>query len=411
MADVYRRCGCRDEHGKTLGNRCPKLENPKHGAWAFYLAAGTDPITGKRRQVRQGGFASKQAAQKARNEAAVKLDRGTYVAPTRELYGAYILRWLDHHQKTGRGLKASTMVNYRRYVELDIAPSPLGSVPLSEVRRFHVNAFIKQLLDDGRGATTVRRIVAVVQGSLRSAAEENLIDHNPATGLKLPAVSKKELEVWEPAQVGEFLDVAAGHRLSALFELAMFTGMRRGELLGLRWTDVDMTRRAVTVRNNRIQAGTEIVEAAPKTRAGRRTVDLDDRSSGALVRWRLAQQEEAADWGDAYTETGYVFTYEDGQPLRPQYASRLFDKLRVEAGLPKMTFHGQRHENASLMIAAGTDIAIVSKRLGHSSVSITGDICSHLIGSASRHAAESTAALVPVKSAGAHTLHTQEAER
>ena len=186
----------------------------------------------------------------------------------------------------------------------------------------------------------------------------------------------------------------------------MFTGMRRGELLGLRWTDVDMTRRAVTVRNNRIQAGTQIIEAAPKTRAGRRTVDLDDRSSAALVRWRLAQQEEATAWGEAYTETGYVFTYENGQPLRPQYASRLFDKLRVEAGLPKMTFHGQRHENASLMIAAGTDIAIVSKRLGHSSISITGDIYSHLIGSASREAAESTAALVPRRDTAAHTVHT-----
>ena len=155
MADLYRRCGCRDEHGKTLGNRCPKLENAKHGAWAFYLAAGTDPVTGKRRQVRQGGYPTKQAAQKARNDAAVKLDRGTYVAPTRELYGAHVLHWLDHHEKTGRGLKASTMVNYRRYVNIDIAPSRLGSVPLSEVRRFHVNAFIKQLLDDGRGATTV----------------------------------------------------------------------------------------------------------------------------------------------------------------------------------------------------------------------------------------------------------------
>ncbi|WP_448002542.1 tyrosine-type recombinase/integrase [Agromyces bauzanensis] len=409
MADVYRRCGCRDETGRQLGKQCPKLADSKHGTWGFYISAGVDPITGKRTQIRQSGFRTQKEAQKARNEAAVKLDRGTYTAPSRERYGAYLLRWLERHRTTGRGLKESTMVNYRRYVELDIAPSLLGRLQLTEIRRFHVNAFVQQLVDDGRGATTVRRIAAVVQGSLRSAAEENLIDHNPASGIKLPRVEKKEFEAWEPEQVGHFLDVAAGHRLAPLFELAMFTGMRRGELVGLRWADVDLTRRQLSVRNNRVQAGKVVVENAPKTKAGRRTIDLDDRSIGALISWKLAQQAEADAWSDAYTPSGYVFTYEDGRPLLPQYASRLFEKLRIAAGLPKLTFHGQRHENASLLLASGTDVAVVAKRLGHSSVSVTGDIYSHLIGSASRQAAEDAAALVPPRKTGAHTEHTQPA--
>lgn len=406
-ADVYRRCGCRDEGGRQLGTRCPKLADSKHGSWGFYVSAGVDPITGKRAQVRQSGFRTQKDAQKARNEVAVKLDRGTYIAPSKELYGAYLLRWLERHRTTGQGLKASTMVNYRRYAELDIAPSGLGRLQLTEIRRFHVNAFVQELVDNGRGATTVRRIAAVVQGSLRSAAEENLIDHNPASGIKLPRVEKREFEAWEPEQVGHFLDVASTHRLGPLFELAILTGMRRGELVGLRWSDVDLTRRQVTIRNNRIQAGKQVVENAPKTRAGRRTLDLDERSSGALIAWKIVQSAEAEEWGDAYAQSGYVFTYEDGRPLLPQYASRLFEKLRVRAGLPKLTFHGQRHENASLLIASGTDVAVVAKRLGHSSVSITSDIYSHLIGSASRQAAEDAAALVPQRKATAHTVHTQ----
>lgn len=409
--DIYRRCGCRDETGKQYGANCPTLADPKHGSWTFYLAAGIDPVTGKRRQIRRSGFPTKQAAQKARNAVAVKLDKGAYIAPTKEIYADYLERWLNRRQTTGEGMKATTVHNYRGYIRNDIQPSNLGRMQLSEIRRYHVNAFLDDLTEQGRGATTVRRIAAVIQGSLRAASADDLIDHNPGAGLKLPKVNKTEFEAWEPEQVGRFLDIATGHRLGALFECAMFTGLRRGELLGLRWADVDLTRRQLTVQNNRTQAGTIIVETAPKTKAGRRMIDLDDHTTGALIGWKLAQETEATTWGNAYQSSGYVFTYESGQPLKPQYVSRLFEKLRIKAGLPNMTFHGQRHENASLMIAAGADISVVAKRLGHSSVSITSDIYSHLIGSASRQAAENAALLVPARKAGAHTLHTQEAEQ
>lgn len=278
---------------------------------------------------------------------------------------------------------------------------------LADIRRFHINAFVDELLADGRGPTTVRRIAAVVQGSLRSAEQEDLIEMNPSVGIRLPKVTKKDFEAWEPEQVGTFLDIAAEHRLGALFELAMLTGMRRGELIGMRWSDVDLTRRIVSIRNNRVQAGNVIVENAPKTKSGRRVLDLDDRTVGTLLAWKASQEAQEALWGDAWQSSGYVFTYEDGSALKPQYVSRLFDKLRVKADLPKITFHGQRHENASLMIASGTDIAIVAKRLGHSSVSITADLYAHLIGSASRQAGENAAALLPPKTARAHTMHTQ----
>jgi integrase len=388
---------------------CEKLSDPKHGTWSFYLAAGIDPKTGRRRQIRRSGFATKQAAQKARNEAAVKVDRGTYVAPTRERFGDYLTRWLTHHSTTGRGLRETTAWNYRRYIEQDIAPSALGSIPLAELRRFHVTEFVAELVAAGRGATTVRRIMAVVQGSLRSALEDGLVESNFAVGVKLPSAPRKEFDAWEPAEVAKFLDVASAHRLGALFELAIFTGLRRGELMGLRWDDVDMAKRSIVIRNNRTQtAGGHIVEGPPKTASGRRTVDLGDRAAGALLAWKLRQAQERDAWAEAYNETGYVFTYEDGRPLIPQYASRLFDKLREKADLPHITFHGQRHEAASLMLEAGEDVFTVSKILGHSSMAVTSDIYGHMIGSASTRAADAAAALVPTNSDAAHTVHTHD---
>jgi integrase len=260
-----------------------------------------------------------------------------------------------------------------------------------------VNAFLDGLTADGRGPTTVRRIVAVVQAALRTAFEDQVINDNPGIGVRLPRVEKKDLGTWTPEQVGTFLDVAAEHRLGALFELVMFTGLRRGEALGLKWSDVDLEGHLLTVRANRTQVGGKVVEQTPKTKAGVRTIELADATVGALIAWQIAQQAEADAWGEAWSHTGYVFSYENGEPLLPQYATRLFDKLRVKAGLPKMTFHGQRHEAISLMLEGGVSIAIASKRAGHSSIQITADRYGHLIGSASKDAAETAVALVPRK--------------
>lgn len=173
------------------------------------------------------------------------------------------------------------------------------------------------------------------------------------------------------------------------------TGLRRAELVGLRWGDVDLARRELSVRSTRVQASGEIVENSPKTSAGRRVVQLDDAAVGALVAWQISQGGERSAWDAAWLGSGYIFTYENGEPLRPQYVTRLFDSLRRDVGLPEMTLHGLRHMHASLLLASGADIALVSKRLGHSSISVTSDIYTHLIGDAARRAAESASALVP----------------
>ena len=421
MADyLYRRCGCEHDDGKQYPNlpdkptpediarACPKMSDPTHGKWGFYLSAGRDPKTGRRRQIRQARFRTRAEAAAAYRAEGKKSDDGTYVAPTKQTYAEYLDLWFQRRLTTGNGLRATTQDNYSRYIRSDIQPSTLGRMRLTDIRRFHINAFVNDLTTSGRGATTVRRIAAVVQGSLKAAWQDELIDHNPSAGIRLPATPKRKFEPWQPEQVGSFLDVAAQHRLGAMFEVAVLTGMRRGEVIGLRWSDLDMERGTITIRNNRTNAGTSIVENEPKSDSGRRTINYDETVGGVLLEWQLRQQHEAETMGEQWTNTGYVFTYENGQPLKPQYATRLFDKLRVEAGLPVMTFHGQRHESASLLLANGADIALVSKMLGHSSVSITSDLYTHLIGRADREASERAAASIPRK-ASAHRLHTEPA--
>ena len=187
----------------------------------------------------------------------------------------------------------------------------------------------------------------------------------------------------------------------------LFTGLRRGEIIGLRWAEhVDLPNRELVIRKNRTNSG----DGDTKTDAGRRRIALDDRAVGALVAWQIAQEAERQAWGPAYVESGYVFTYENGEPLKPQYVTRLFEKLRLRAGLPKMTFHGQRHQAVSLMIASGADLPVISKRVGHSSTAITSDLYAHLFRSKDREVANNASALVPARKAAARTMHAQGGE-
>lgn len=322
MSDIYTRCGCRDENGNQYGAKCPQLADPKHGTWGYYLAAGVDPATGKRRQVRRSGFHTKQEAQKERNKEAVKLDRGEYIRPTKETLAEYLDAWLPRRETTGKGLEPITVFNYRRYIDLDIKPTPLGRLRLSEIRRHHVNAFIQELVRQGRGPTTIRRIAAVIQSAFRDATAEDLVDSNPARGIQLPKVTKHEFRPWTPQQVGHFLDTASTHRLGDMYAVAMFTGLRRAELCGLRWEDVDLTSRELTVRHTRVQAGKTVVDTTPKSNAVRRVLELDDAAVSALVAWKMRQDVDRASWGPAYQDGGHVFTYEDGRPLIPSTIRR-----------------------------------------------------------------------------------------
>jgi integrase len=179
--------------------------------------------------------------------------------------------------------------------------------------------------------------------------------------------------------------------------MAVLTGLRRGEITGLRWADVDLAARKVVVRRNRVTVNGQVQEQnAPKTKAGLRTVALSEFAVGTLLAWQLRQAQEAEAAADAWQTDGHVFTMDDGRPLDPAYITRLFQKLRKghRAELPYIKFHGLRHCAASLMLASGADIAVVSKLLGHSSISITADVYGHLVGTVASDAVNGAANLI-----------------
>ncbi|WP_344907920.1 site-specific integrase [Actinomadura meridiana] len=214
--------------------------------------------------------------------------------------------------------------------------------------------------------------------------------------MSLPRPS--QVMVWTPEQTGTFLDHAADHPLYPLLHLMAFRGLRRGEACGLAWPDLDLAGTSLAVRENRVKITyREIEDGDPKSDAGDDTIPLDSGTVTVLEAHRGRQDEAVAEWGQAWQESGKVFTREDGSALHPDHVTDVFARLAHGAGLPPIRLHDLRHGAATLMLAGGADMKLVQALLRHSSLAITADTYTSVLPEVAREAAEAAAALVPRK--------------
>lgn len=413
---TWRRCSCRGPDKKQLGSACLRLAtDTRHGSWAFRLEQPA--VNGRRASIRRFGFPTKAAAEA---ELAKLIDRTKHghESNDRETVEQYLCAWLP----TKRKLAPSTRALYKRYIDKDLVPA-LGALRLEQLTHMHVARLIADLEADGRGPVTVRRIIATLSSALRDAVRRRRLTHNAAQFAETPEAETVERGGWNVADaVGFLAHVAdAEDRDAELFEFLIGTGMRKGEALAIRWSDLDMIRRAARVRRTlSIVPGEGVTFGKPKTEGSAAGVGLSKRVIEALHRQRARQDAERHEWGSAYEDGDLVFARENGAPLRPEQVLRRFKVLAAEAGLPVVRVHDLRHLAASLMIAAGVPLTIVSKTLRHSTTRITADTYTHLTDDVSRQAVDAAAASLEAAEAemravrkardalGAHTPRTQD---
>lgn len=287
---------------------------------------------------------------------------------------------------------------------------------------------------DGRSPATVHRVRSTLRTALSSAVKERLLTWNPARDLDMPREVRHRAQPWKPEEIGAFLDGNQRHRLMPLFHVIAYCGLRRGEGIGLRWDDVDLAERTLTIRQQIVQVNRSEEERpcaycaavhggqafdSHKTEESSAVVHLDASTVAVLLGQQLSQGDERIVWGDAYADHGLVFAREDGNPLSPNGVSRLFEDLQEGIAVPtdplnpagslrpvrRVRLHDLRHGTASLMIAAGIDIAIVSKVLRHSTIKLTVDSYGHLLPGVGEQAADKRAALIPRKAIGETAGH------
>ena len=346
----------------------------KDGRWAAEWTAQT--LNGPRRRTVYGKTQT-EAIQKRKDEMAE--ERGGMASDAgRITVGEYLGWWMENVVEND--VAHRTFHNYQSQIRNHILPA-LGKKKLRTLKLEDVEGLYRSMAASGLSSATVRYVHAVLRRALKQAVVRGLVPHNAAEGASLPRTGKQEIRPLSPDEVRRFLAAARGDRLEALFVVAVTCGLRQGELVGLRWGDIDLEARRLTVRRQlqRSKDGSGLVFSPTKNKKNR-AIRLGNHGIEVLKAHRRRQSEEKRLAKGLHPESDLVFVTTQGTPLDPpNLVARSFKPLLRRAGLPDIRFHDLRHVCATLLLSQGVSVKVVQEVLGHSSVSVTMDVYSHVL--------------------------------
>jgi integrase len=316
--------------------------------------------------------------------------------------GEYLTSWLELCE--GRGLRPASIASYHAMIRITIAPR-LGHLQLKDITPNYLNGLYQRLLRDGRkdgrgglSPRTVRYVHGILRKAFADAVRLGYVEANPCLAADPPsarAAKARQFPTWSPDDLRRFLDSVREDQHYAAFYLAVASGMRRGEVLGLRWCDLDLEAQQLSVVQCVIEVAHAVRVGPPKSERSRRMIALDAKTVAVLAEHKRAEKEKRLKRGGRLAPHELVFTHRDGSPIHPACFSQTFNRRVATAHVPRIRFHDLRHTHATLALRARVHPKIVSERLGHSTVAITLDIYSHCIPSLQREAAEAIGALLP----------------
>ena len=368
----------------------------RNGSWGFRVSYTDD--NGQRKWIsRNSARWTQKDAQREMVAMLAKIDAGHNLGTSRGTVGEYLTGWLEQYAASGN-VKRTTAATTSAHVHAYLVPR-IGAMQLRELKPAKIAALYAELLRDGgtgfggkskRGdglsAKTVRNVAGTLHKALSDAVRMGIIASNPAASVERPRWDRPEMQIWDLDQVARFLSRSADDPHNALWRLVLVCGLRRGELLGLRWSDVDLVDGSVAIRQTRVLAGSSVVTDTPKTRKGRRTVAIDAGTVDALARLKDAQ--EAARDALGGWPTDLVAVDAIGRPIDPKSITRRFQAAARDAGLPVIRLHDGRHTAISEMLRQGVPVHVVAARVGHARPSTTIDTYAHALPQIDRAAAD-----------------------
>ena len=421
----------------------------QRGSTWFYKfrSPAINPATGKHPWISKGGFRNRKDAESALRVAIIEAEDGRHVNHSRRTVAEFFEEWLVAKTLT---VEPTTVQGYRSHLSMYVIPR-VGGLALQELDALRLLQLYVELRTEGRirpdnnramyeywargvatgappsprevsakcGTTiyaardavrryqrgnipqpkppgldskTLRNIHAAIRSALEDAVRMKYIKENPAAVIKAPRLERKQRPVWTPAQAQAFLKAVPGERLKALFLVELTTGVRRGHLCGLKWSNVDLDRGWIRLQDSRVVLGGRPTDKrCGKTVNADKAIAIDTRACAALRRWRAGQDRIRALLGPDYAGGDLVFTTEIGRPINPQNLVDLVERFAAAAGVPRITFHDLRHTYATAALEAGVAMNVVSERIGHSNVSFTMQTYAHVRANADYEAAQQAA--------------------
>jgi integrase len=339
--------------------------------WAYIVDLGRDPVTGKRRQKWVGGFGSREEAERA-FDAAVEANAGNigsdgsyrlWEAPSHSTLSQFFDRWIEAQ---ALALRPTTIKSYSDCFGWHVRPH-LGHLEMRKITAPQIQSLYLKLMENGRrygdgglSPTTVRYVHRVLKKMFSDGIAWGVIPRTPMVAVVAPRVPWKEMQVWPVEEVRRFLRAVKGDQYYAMWVLMVLTGLRRGEVAGLKWSDIDLDTGHILIVRTRVAVGWHVELSEPKTKRSRRTVVVDRFTIDALRAHHTDQGRDRLALGDKWPDTGFVFCREDGYPVHPMDITNQFRWLSEEAGVPRIRLHDLRHTAATLALKAGVHPKIVS---------------------------------------------------
>lgn len=342
--------------------------------WSFTVDLGKDE-NGKRKQKTKSGFKTKKEAEAVCAELISQLNKGTYTEPSKMTLAEFLKDWMESVAKNS--LKIATYEVYELILNTHILPA-LGHVKLPQLAPMVLQKFYNQKIDEGLSADYTRKIHYVLSSALNHAVKWRLLSTNPCSLTDPPKINVKEMKTWSIDELKRFLTHTSDTYLHIAYILALYTGMRMGEILGLRWKDIDFHQGRIHVLQSLARSKKGLIFQDTKSKGSKRSIDITEDVIAALKKHRSQQNQNKRLLGAAYKDHDLVVCSQLGTPMSRENLRRHYKRMIKECGVPKIRFHDLRHTHATIMLQLSEHPKIVSERLGHSRTSLTLDVYSHV---------------------------------
>ncbi|MGD8191845.1 tyrosine-type recombinase/integrase [Brevibacillus ginsengisoli] len=344
--------------------------------WSFTVDIGRKP-DGSRHQKTKSGFKTKKAAEQSCAEMITQLSKGDYFEPSKKTLQEAIVTWLETTLKPS--LRVSTFDNYSKAILKRIIPA-LGRFKLKEIQTEHIQSFYMSLTDEGLSPEYIRYLHSIIKSFFKHQVRLQNIQKNVVEFAVPPRIKRKEQKTWTIEEAVKFLETAGNTNKTyyIIYLLALYTGLRKGEILALRWKDCDLTQGKISVRNTLYYSKGKFDFLEPKTSRSNRLISIPETVISELKLHYQEQERHKQELVNIYQDYDLIATNEIGLPIHPRSLTGHFRQTIRSAGVPLIRFHDQRHTHATILLKIGEHIKIVSERLGHSNSAMTLNVYSHV---------------------------------